>query len=116
MKKASLVHGRHLIADFSDCDKATLNNRKKLRELLLRAAQISRATVLKVYFHKFSPQGVSGVVVIAESHIAIHTWPELGFAAIDIFTCGKTMRPELAIKYLAKALKVKKQKLVRLNR
>ena len=62
------------------------------------------AEVREVAFHKFSPQGVSGVVVISESHLAIHTWPELGYAAVDVFTCGERVDPWDAVNILREKL------------
>jgi len=69
---------------------------------MVNAALEAGAEVREVVFHKFSPQGVSGVVVISESHLAIHTWPELGYAAVDVFTCGSSVNPWDACNYLAK--------------
>ena len=97
--------GRQVTVDFFDCDKALLNDHAKIETLLVGAARASRATVVKSLFHKFNPYGVSGVVVIAESHLAIHTWPEYGFASVDIFTCGPVVDPRVCRRYLAKALK-----------
>lgn len=68
---------------------------------MINAALEAGAEVREFVFHKFSPQGVSGVVVISESHLAIHTWPELGYAAIDVFTCGEKVDPWDACNYLA---------------
>ena len=81
--------GTHVIAELFSCNEFHINNTKKVEEVMLAAAKLSRATVIKHFFHKFSPYGVSGVVVIAESHFTIHTWPEYGYVAVDIFTCGE---------------------------
>jgi S-adenosylmethionine decarboxylase len=80
-----------------------LDSIKEVREALLRAATRAKATVLGNSFHQFSPQGVSGVVVIAESHLSIHTWPELGYAAVDVFTCGDHAMPHRAAEFLVEA-------------
>ncbi len=80
--------GRHCICEFYSCDPKLLNNSAYLRKLFVETAKDAGATIVKVIFHKFSPFGVSGVVVIAESHLTIHTWPEFGYAAVDVFTCG----------------------------
>lgn len=80
--------GTHLLAELFDCDRSQIDNIKTVEKVMLAAAEISRATVIEPFFHKFSPYGISGVVVIAESHITIHTWPENNYAAVDIFTCG----------------------------
>jgi S-adenosylmethionine decarboxylase len=86
--------GKHLLLELKGCDREVLNDIGFLRESLLTAAIGAGATVLGESFHQFEPQGVSGVVIIAESHICIHTWPEYGYAAADIFTCGSTVQPE----------------------
>ena len=80
--------GRHLIAEYYDCDVSVLNDVDHIRSAMLAAAEIVGATVVGEVFHRFSPQGVSGSVVISESHLSIHTWPESGYVAVDIFTCG----------------------------
>lgn len=80
--------GRHLIAEFYGCDTHGLDDLEHVRTSMLAAADEIRATVVAESFHRFAPQGVSGSVVIAESHLSIHTWPEYGYAAVDIFTCG----------------------------
>ncbi len=96
--------GRHLLVELQDCDKEALNDLGFLREAMLTAAIDCGAEVLGDSFHRFSPQGVSGVVIIAESHLSIHTWPEHGYAAVDIFTCGTTVRPEKAAEVLVEKL------------
>ncbi len=80
--------GRHLIAEFYQCDADVLDDVARIREAMLDAARAVGATVLGEAFHKFDPHGVSGTVVIAESHLSIHTWPENGYVAVDIYTCG----------------------------
>jgi S-adenosylmethionine decarboxylase proenzyme len=85
--------GRQILVEFYDCDQSKLNDVSFIESSLIDAAKASRATLISHNFHKFSPYGVSGVVVIAESHIAIHTWPEYLYAAVDIFTCGDTIDP-----------------------
>jgi S-adenosylmethionine decarboxylase proenzyme len=92
--------GRHLLAEFYDCNPNTLNNPALIEEMMTEAAVRCGATVVDKNFHLFSPYGVSGVVIIAESHLAIHTWPEYGYAAIDLFTCGDTCNPEIAYDFL----------------
>jgi len=86
--------GKHLLLELKGCNKEVLNDIGFLREALLAAAGEAGATVLGESFHQFKPQGVSGVVIIAESHICIHTWPEYGYAAADIFTCGNSVQPK----------------------
>jgi S-adenosylmethionine decarboxylase len=85
--------GRHVLAELSGCPVVVLNDPIGLEKCFRRCAQEGGATLVSSHFHHFSPQGVSGVVVIAESHVTVHTWPEHGYAAVDVFTCG---RPEVA--------------------
>ncbi len=85
--------GRQILVEYYDCDESKLNDVSYIENSLIQATKTSRATIISHTFHKFSPYGVSGVVVIAESHVAIHTWPEYNYAAVDIFTCGDTIDP-----------------------
>lgn len=85
--------GTHLLLDLHGVDAALLDDVDTVADLLAAAATAGGATVVDRCLHRFSPQGVSGVVVLAESHVAIHTWPEHGVAAVDVFTCGE---PEIA--------------------
>lgn len=78
----------HYLIELWDVDSEILNDKEKIETMLIRSIKNSGATYINHYFHQFSPQGVSGVVVIAESHLSIHTWPEHGYAALDVFTCG----------------------------
>lgn len=100
--------GRHILCEAYGCDPEVLNDRKTVEQAMLDAALAAGAEVREVAFHKFSPQGVSGVVVISESHLTIHTWPELGYAAIDVFTCGDRVNPWDALNYLTETLKATK--------
>ncbi|MTI84927.1 MAG: S-adenosylmethionine decarboxylase proenzyme [Firmicutes bacterium] len=92
--------GRHVLAEIYGCDFDILNNIQKVERIMINAALEAGAEVREFVFHKFSPQGISGVVVISESHLAIHTWPELGYAAVDVFTCGDKVDPWDACNYL----------------
>jgi S-adenosylmethionine decarboxylase proenzyme len=94
--------------ELEDCNEGTLNNLEALRAAMLTAADEAGATILGESFHRFSPHGISGVVVIAESHLCIHTWPEHGYAAADIFTCGTTVQPEKAAEVLVEKLGARK--------
>ncbi len=85
--------GRHVLVEFFGCDPDLLNDVTHIEQVMLRAAQEAGATIINSTFHHFSPFGVSGVVVVQESHLAIHTWPEFGYAAVDIFTCGEPVNP-----------------------
>jgi len=80
--------GLHLLAEFTGCDAEALSDLGRVTAAMLQAAEASGATIVTHSFHHFSPHGVSGAVIIAESHLAIHTWPEHGFAAVDFFSCG----------------------------
>lgn len=95
------VLGRHILAEIYGCRFDLLDDISKVEEIMVKAALEAGAEVREVAFHKFSPQGVSGVVVISESHLAIHTWPELGYAAVDVFTCGEEVDPWDACNYLS---------------
>ena len=92
--------GRHILAEFYGCPLETLNDPEQIKQHMVAAALEAGAEVKETVFHQFSPQGVSGVVVISESHLAIHTWPEFGYAAVDIFTCGQTVDPWVSCNYL----------------
>lgn len=92
--------GRHILCEAFGCDREVLDDLEKVKSIMVEAAVAAGAEVREVAFHRFSPQGVSGVVVISESHLAIHTWPELGFAAIDVFTCGDKADPAEACRYM----------------
>jgi S-adenosylmethionine decarboxylase proenzyme len=102
--------------ELKGCDKEVLNDVGFLREALLAAAGGAGATVLGESFHQFSPQGVSGVVIIAESHLCIHTWPEYGYAAADIFTCGNSVRPEKAAEIIVRKLGSKDHSIIEMRR
>jgi len=80
--------GRHLLVEFTGCEPTALADLDGVTAAMLEAARASGATIVTHSFHHFSPHGVSGAVIIAESHLAIHTWPEHGFAAVDFFSCG----------------------------
>lgn len=97
--------GRHVLAEINGCSFDILNDREKVEAIMVNAALEAGAEVREVVFHKFSPQGVSGVVVISESHLAIHTWPELGYAAVDVFTCGDRVNPWVACNFLTNHFK-----------
>ena len=108
--------GKHLLLDLKGCDKEVLNDEAFLKGALRAAASECGATVLGESFHRFSPQGVSGVLVIAESHLFIHTWPEYGYVAADIFTCGNSVQPEKAAQTLIRKLGAKNHSIVEIQR
>jgi spermidine synthase len=95
--------GRHLLIELTDCDPLRLDDLSHLERSMRAAAEAAGATIVQSTFHRFSPIGASGVVIIQESHLAIHTWPEHGYAAVDLFTCGQSLRPELALEVLRTA-------------
>lgn len=99
--------GKHMLLDLYKCDASLLNDELYLQGILLKAAKESGATILDntFTFHKFAPQGVSGVVVISESHFSIHTWPEFNYAAVDIFTCGNSINMDMARDIIASGVK-----------
>ncbi|MPM77136.1 S-adenosylmethionine decarboxylase proenzyme [bioreactor metagenome] len=100
-----LALGRHLTAEYYDCDAAILADTNRMRDIFTEAALVSGASVLESSFHAFYPQGVSGIVVISESHFAVHAWPEHDYAAVDIFTCGDRIDFQLAMDFLRRELK-----------
>ncbi|MBI3231031.1 MAG: adenosylmethionine decarboxylase [Burkholderiales bacterium] len=100
----TMVRGKHVLADFHGIASALLQDCAALEDLLRSAANKAGAHILFCHMHSFGPeQGVTGVLLLAESHISIHTWPECGFAALDIFMCGNA-QPELALTLLQQAL------------
>ena len=97
--------GRHVIAEFSNCSNTSvLDNEFQLDSLAREAVVICGGEVISSQFHKFSPQGVTILVLMSESHIAIHSYPEYDYAAVDVFTCGEKANPNLAIEYLKKII------------
>lgn len=96
--------GRHVLIEYFNCDKEKLQDTKLVEELMNEAARRSGATIVESVFHTFNPYGVSGAVIISESHLTIHTWPEYGYASVDVYTCGDTVDPWLGFKYLEEEL------------
>ena len=94
--------GRHCILELYQCDQAKLNDEAFIRTTITSSAKIAGAKLLNLVTHSFKPQGVTGLALLAESHISIHTWPEICYAAIDVFTCGEHTMPEKACKLLFK--------------
>ncbi len=108
--------GKHILLELKDCDREVLNDLAFLKSTLIEAAEKCGATIMGVCFHAYSPQGVSGVVTIAESHLFIHTWPEYGYAAADIFTCGTSVQPEIAADILVRNLKSANYSVIEIQR
>ena len=110
------VLGSHLLLELKDCNPDLLNDLSFLRRSMIETAQDVGATIVGESFHHFSPQGVTGILAIAESHISIHTWPEYGYAAADIFSCGTSFRPIEAANKLAEALECRKPEIKEIKR
>ena len=103
--------GKHCILELYDCDQSRLNDEAFLRTAITTAAKRAGATLLNLITHRFEPQGVTGLALLAESHISIHTWPENGYAAVDVFTCGDHTMPERACDVLRCALGAQRHQL-----
>ncbi len=108
--------GIHCLLDLYDCPVTKLDDPKFVVETLRRAAALSGSTLLSEVSHRFHPQGVTALGLLAESHISIHTWPENSYAAADIFTCGETTSPEKACEFLVDAFEARRHRLTRLER
>ena len=104
-KNSSFALGRHMTVEFYDCDPAILVDPEQVKKAFLKAAKESGATVLDYSFHAFEPQGVSGMVIIAESHFSVHAWPEHDYAAVDLFSCSETIDLKKAIQSIKDSLK-----------
>lgn len=97
--------GRHILVEYYNCDKDILKDHEIIEEYMKQAAIKANATIVTSCFHKFNPWGVSGAVIIQESHLTIHTWPEFGYASVDLFTCGDSVNPWVGFKHLEDCLK-----------
>ena len=109
-------HGNHLLLELYGCNSEKLNDELYLRCQLNSAAKLAKASVLNIVSNKFEPYGVTAIALLAESHLSIHTWPESQYAAIDIFTCGKNMLPNLASQFLIDQLEATNHILKIINR
>lgn len=107
--------GHHLIVDLFGCNPETMKKVEHVSAIMIQAARAAGATIVEQKFHQFSPVGVTGVLVLAESHLAVHTWPEKGYCAIDLFTCGKTNNPA-ALEILKAGFEAKECVAVEINR
>ncbi|GEM_PF-79340 len=108
--------GRQILIELYQCDPQVLNSEWRIREILVEATRRSGATIVSDTFHTFNPHGVSGVVVIAESHVSIHTWPEYGYAAVDVFTCGERIDPWVVAECLQRELRAQSSSAMELKR
>ena len=107
---------KHFLLELYRCDYEKLNDESFLRCTLNNAAKLANATVLNLISNKFEPQGVTAIALLAESHLSIHTWPEAHYSAVDIFTCGQNMKPDISCKYLIQVLMAKEHLLRVINR
>ncbi len=110
------ILGIQLLIDLEECDEVILDDLNKIRELLIYAAKKGGAKIIGDTFHKFDPQGVTGIVSIAESHISIHTWPEFSYAAIDVFSCGPSFKEQISAEILINGLKCNNPRITRIER
>ena len=108
--------GTHLLVEFHGCPYGVLDDLDLVANAMIEAAEEAGATVVTSAFHPFSPQGVSGVVVIAESHLSIHTWPEYGYAAVDFFTCGDRTDPHRARSFLEQVFRAEEVEVLEVKR
>ena len=108
--------GRHILVEFYNCDKNILKDYDLIEEFMKNAAIKSNATIVESCFHKFNPWGVSGAVIIQESHLTIHTWPEFGYASVDLFTCGDKVNPWIGFEYLQDVLKAERSESTEISR
>ena len=108
--------GTQLLLELKKCNPELLDDLPYIRRALLEAAEKTGATIIGQSFHQFSPQGVTGVVAIAESHLCIHTWPEYGYAAVDIFTCGESFQPRKAAEMLVRDLESREHSITEIKR
>ena len=104
-KKIHTPLSHHYVAEASGCDSEIISDVEKVRKILIKAAEKANATLHAISFHQFPPSGVSGIVVISESHISIHTWPEFRYVALDLYTSGDLVEPEKGIEYAVKAFR-----------
>lgn len=108
--------GTHIIIDLYGCPPSLLNQPEKVKDILLEAAKISNSTILHTKFHTFPTNGVSGIILISESHLSIHTWPECNYASIDIYTCGTKTFPQKAADFIIEKFKSKKPTIMKIER
>lgn len=108
--------GTHLLVELRDCNPKIIKDLAKVKNALVSAAKEAKATIVDISFHEFNPFGISGMVIIAESHLSIHTWPEYSYAAVDIFTCGDLIKPEVAAAFLIREFESKTPSIVELKR
>ncbi len=116
LKGNSALYSKHLVLELYECDASKLDDELYVRNAISNAAKISGATILNLMSHQFQPYGVTGLVLLSESHISIHTWPERRYAAVDVFTCGLKMLPEHACEFLCKEFGAKNSSIQKISR
>ena len=112
--RVSKYAGVHLLADF--WYGKIIEKEKEIKQILIGAVKKANCLPLEIAIHKFEPQGITGVILLEESHISIHTWPEKNFVAVDIYTCGDKAMPEMALDFLKKEFQPQKIKIKRVQR
>ncbi|MFO0795266.1 MAG: adenosylmethionine decarboxylase [Candidatus Brocadiaceae bacterium] len=110
------ILGKHIILEMWGCCSDIIANVETVKETLTKATEVIQATLVDVVCHQFSPYGVTGVAILAESHISVHTWPEYGYAAADIFICGNIINPQNAASYITRAFQAKETSHLELKR
>ena len=108
--------GNHYLVELIGCDAESIKFLEPAKEIFLRAVRESNATYISDGFHQFEPFGISGIVLIAESHMSFHTWPESNYVALDIFTCGEEMDPDIAINVLKEGFRATDIRIKKLTR
>ena len=114
LKQKPKYIGKHLIVEFWGVK--LIEDSRKIKDILFETAKISKNTPLGIKIHKFSSRGITGFILLAESHVSIHTWPESDYVAIDIFSCGKNSKPYDGLKYLKKEFQPTKVKIIEIKR
>lgn len=107
MENKDLTISRHIIADITSEDPFLFDDAELILEALTLAAKEAHATILKTAYHRFSPHGITAFLLLSESHISIHTWPELNKAAVDIYTCGDHTNPDAGLEVILQKLKAR---------
>ena len=115
-KKIHTPLSHHYVAEASGCDSEIISDVDRVQQILTKAAEKANATIRAISFERFPPSGVSGVVIISESHISIHTWPEFGYVALDFYTSGDLVKPEKGIEYAVKAFRTTSYLITKITR
>ena len=108
--------GQQLIVELYGCNRTLLDDPSRLEQILTEAISRSGGTIIRPCFHQFSPHGVTGVVVIAESHVSIHTWPEFGYCALDVFTCGTQVKTDQIFEFVRSELEAQETSVMEVKR